>query len=116
MRHSGGIWICRLSAGAPLFPRQKLAKLRMIRHELLKMLVCPENQSSLNRASTELIAKLNHAIALGRLQNKAGQKLDKPLGDGLLREDERVLYPIVDDIPMMLVDEGILLDQPGLEP
>ena len=87
----------------------------MIRSELLKMLVCPENQSCLDSASSELIARLNRAIALGKLRNKAGEKLDKPLGGGLVRQDRCVLYPIVDDIPMMLVDEGILLDQPALE-
>jgi uncharacterized protein YbaR (Trm112 family) len=87
----------------------------MISSELLKMLVCPENQSSLDVAGKELIARLNRAIALGQLRNKAGQKLEKPLCGGLLRKDQNVLYPIMDDIPMMLVDEGILLDQPALE-
>jgi uncharacterized protein YbaR (Trm112 family) len=86
----------------------------MISAELLKILVCPENQSSLNVASTELLARLNRAIASGKLSNRAGQKVERPLGAGLLRQDERVLYPIVDEIPMLLVDEGILLDQPAL--
>lgn len=86
----------------------------MISAELLKILVCPENQSSLNVASTELLARLNRAIATGKLNNRAGQKVERPLGAGLLRQDERVLYPIVDEIPMLLVDEGILLDQPSL--
>jgi uncharacterized protein len=88
----------------------------MIRAELLKMLVCPENQSSLSIASSELIAKLNRAIALGQLQNRAGEKLKAPLEGGLLRADRDVLYPIMDDIPMLLVDEGIFLDQTALEP
>jgi uncharacterized protein YbaR (Trm112 family) len=86
----------------------------MISAELLKILVCPENQSSLIVASTELLARLNRAIASGELNNRAGQKVERPLGAGLLRQDERVLYPIVDEIPMLLVDEGILLDQPAL--
>ena len=88
----------------------------MISAELLKILVCPENQSSLNVASSELLARLNRAIASGKVNNRAGQKLERPLGGGLLRQDERVLYPIVDEIPMLLVDEGILLDQPALVP
>jgi uncharacterized protein YbaR (Trm112 family) len=86
----------------------------MIRSELLKMLVCPETQSSLSLASNELIARLNRAIALGQITNKAGQLLKKPLDGGLLRADQRVLYPIMDDIPMMLVDEGVSLDQAAL--
>jgi uncharacterized protein len=88
----------------------------MIRNELLKILVCPETQSSLSLASSELIATLNVAISRGQLKNKAGQKIDKPIGGGLVRADQTLLYPIVDEIPMMLVDEGIPLDQIGAKP
>ena len=86
----------------------------MIRSELLKILVCPENQSALTVASNELIVRVNRAIALGQLKNRADQTLARPLSGGLLRADRVVLYPIVDDIPMMLVDEGIPLDQAAL--
>ena len=88
----------------------------MIRNELLKILVCPETQSSLSLASSELIATLNVAISRGQLKNKAGQRIDKPIGGGLVRADQTLLYPIVDEIPMMLVDEGIPLDQIGSKP
>jgi uncharacterized protein YbaR (Trm112 family) len=87
----------------------------MIRGELLKILVCPENQSPLAVASNELIARLNAAIARRQLKNKADRTLERPLSGGLVRADQTVLYPIVDEIPMMLIDEGIPLDQPGLE-
>lgn len=95
--------------------RRKPLWAMMIRAELLKMLVCPETQTSLSVASNELIARLNREIALGRLKNKAGQKLKMPLEGGLLRADHCVLYPIVDDIPMMLVDEAIPLNPALLE-
>ena len=65
-------------------------------------------------ASNELMARINRAIAAGRLTNKAGRTVEKPLDGGLVRADKAVLYPIVDEIPMMLVDEGIPLDQPAL--
>ncbi len=87
----------------------------MIDSELLKILVCPESRSPLELASNELIAKLNRLIARGSLLNKAGQKLEKPIDGGLVRADKRVLYPIVDDIPMMLVDEAVPLDQAACE-
>ena len=86
----------------------------MIRAELLKILVCPEDQSSLSVASSELIARINGAIALGKLKNRADATLEKPLSGGLVRADQAVLYPIIDEIPMMLVDEGIPLDQAPL--
>ncbi len=86
----------------------------MIRNDILKMLVCPEDQSSLGLASKELIAQVNRAIALGQLHNRAGQKLEKVLSGGLLRADQSFLYPIVDEIPMLLVDEAIPMDQAAL--
>jgi uncharacterized protein len=86
----------------------------MIHSELLKMLVCPENQTPLSVASHELLGRVNGAIARGQLQNRAGQPLKKPLDGGLVRADQRLMYPIMDDIPMMLVDEAILLDQAAL--
>jgi uncharacterized protein len=100
----------------PLASRiEQLIREPMIRQELARILVCPENRTPLDFASKELIAKLNRAIAAGQLKNRAGQKIEKPLVGGLVRADRDVLYAVVDDIPMMLIDEGILLDQPGLE-
>lgn len=87
----------------------------MIRPELLKMLVCPENRTPLELASSELMAKINRAVASGRLTNKAGRKVEKSLDAGLVRADRAVLYPIVDEIPLMLVDEAIPLDQPAIQ-
>jgi uncharacterized protein YbaR (Trm112 family) len=85
----------------------------MIRTELLKILVCPENKSELTLASDDLVSRLNQAIAEGKLTNKSGTKVASRLDGGLVRADGAVLYPIVDEIPMMLIDEGIPLDQPA---
>ena len=86
----------------------------MIQAELLKLLVCPEDHSPLTVASSELIARINAAIARGELKNRAGEALGEPLDAGLVRADNRVLYAVIDEIPMMLVDAGIPLDQPAL--
>ena len=86
----------------------------MIRPELLKMLVCPETRGELTVAPADLIARLNQSIAAGQLTNKAGQRVERKFDGGLLRTDGSVLYPIVDDIPMLLVDEGIPLSQAAL--
>ena len=86
----------------------------MIRADLIKMLACPENQTTLSLASDELVTRLNRAIAAKMLKNRAGQTLEKNLNGALVREDNTLVYAIVDDIPMMLVDEAILLDQSAL--
>ena len=82
----------------------------MISKELLDILVCPENHTRLELADDRLIAYLNQAIEEGRLTNRGGEKIGTPLDGGLVRADGRVLYPIIDEIPVMLLDEAIELD------
>ena len=82
----------------------------MVSKELLEILVCPETRQPLTPASADLLAKLNAAISAGQLTNRAGQAVKQKLLSGLVRQDGKVLYAIVDDIPLMLVDESISLD------
>jgi uncharacterized protein len=81
----------------------------MITQELLAMLRCPEDHSRLTSADAHLVAHLNAAGASGRLTNRGGQKIEKPLDGALVRADGQVAYPIIDEIPILLVDEGIRL-------
>jgi uncharacterized protein len=83
----------------------------MIDKELLKILVCPESHSPLHLADAQLLAKINRAIAAARVQNRAGRIVEQPLQGGLVRQDNQLLYPITDDIPVLLIDEAIPLDQ-----
>lgn len=83
----------------------------MISKDLLEILVCPESHQTLSLAEGPLVAKVNAAIAKGTLRNKAGSRVEKAIEAGLIREDGAVLYPVLDDIPIMLVDEAISLDQ-----
>lgn len=87
----------------------------MLSAELLKVLVCPETHLELTLADSGLLARLNQAIAAGRLVNKAGQPVKQKLDGALVRKDGVLAYAVVDEIPMMLVDEGIPLDQPALK-
>ena len=83
----------------------------MIDKELLDILACPENHTPLEPADEQLLARLNRAIAERQIENRGGQPVKDPLQGGLVRQDKAILYPIVDDIPVLLVDEGIALDQ-----
>jgi uncharacterized protein YbaR (Trm112 family) len=79
--------------------------------DLLTFLVCPENRSPLTVADESLLGELNAAARAGLLKNRAGQTVEFPLEGALVRADRTVAYPVVDRIPLMLVDEGIPLSQ-----
>ncbi len=75
------------------------------------MLVCPETRTPLKLASGQLVAALNARVSQRVLTNRAGDVLEQPLDGGLLRQDGTMLYPIIDRIPVLLVDEAIPLEQ-----
>jgi uncharacterized protein len=81
-----------------------------ISQELLEILVCPETRQSLTMAAETLVAQLNARIAQGTLTNRAGNTITEAIDTGLVREDGCYLYPVRDDIPIMLIDEAIAID------
>jgi uncharacterized protein YbaR (Trm112 family) len=82
-----------------------------MQNKLLDRLVCPDDHSKLAFADSQLLARMNAAVARGRLKNRAGQTLDRPLEAALVRADAQLAYPVFDQIPRMLVDEAIPLVQ-----
>jgi uncharacterized protein YbaR (Trm112 family) len=84
----------------------------MIDSELLELLACPETKEPVAPASADLIQRVNDAIRAGRVTNRAGEAVSESIDGGLVRRDQRFLYPIRDDIPIMLVDEAIPLPPP----
>lgn len=82
----------------------------MIDKELLEILVCPENHSRLAVAGQGLVDRLNGLIASGTLKNRLGRRVERTMDGGLLRDDKAFLYPILDGIPVLLVDEAIPLE------
>lgn len=79
----------------------------MVDPELLKILVCPENKSDLTLIEGDTIEKANAAIERRALKNRAGAVIEEKIDAGLLRADKAYMYPIRDDIPIMLIDEAI---------
>ena len=77
----------------------------------LSILCCPETQQSLAVADGALLDRVNQGISRGILVN-VGQKLvPDQIEAGLVRADQKVIYPIRENIPVLLIEEGIALDQ-----
>lgn len=83
----------------------------MVDKVLLEILVCPEDKTPVREADAGLVDKINAAIKAGTLKNRAGDAVEKPIDGGLIREDGKYLYPVRDEIPVMLIDEAIALKQ-----
>jgi len=83
----------------------------MVDKDLLAILCCPETKQAVTLADSVLIGKINEAAARGGLKNKATKMVSEQMDGGLIRADHKILYPIREGIPVMLIEEGIPLDQ-----
>jgi uncharacterized protein YbaR (Trm112 family) len=79
--------------------------------ELLAILCCPETNQAVSLADESLIQKLNSAVVRGELMNVGKRPVSAVFDSGLIRADQKILYPIRDNIPVMLIEEGIPLEQ-----
>ena len=77
--------------------------------ELLEILVCPETRQPVRLASSDQLDAVNRRIRAGELRNRGGDPVKEPIQEGLVREDGKVLYPVDDGIPVMLVEQSIPL-------
>ena len=83
----------------------------MVDKELLDILCCPETKQDIELIEGDVIVKINARIKAGTLKNRAGEDIRDPIDSGLLREDRTYLYPIRQDIPIMLIDEAIPFEE-----
>lgn len=77
--------------------------------QLLDLLRCPETRQPLTVATPDLIARLNERIRAGQLHNRVGRPVSQPIDGGLVREDRKCLFPVREEIPILLIDESIPL-------
>ena len=85
--------------------------MKRVNPELVEILVCPGTKLNVDLAPAETVKKINLAIKENIVLNVDGQSVNDPLQDGLLREDDNIIYPVRDSIPVMLIGEGIPMEQ-----
>lgn len=75
--------------------------------KLLEILCCPVSKSPLTLLGQDKLEKLNSAINAGEVLYVGGEKVGEPLQEALISADGKVIYPVQDDIPVLLEENGI---------
>ena len=78
---------------------------------LLNILRCPVTHKGLSLARRETLGRVNAAIQQGRVCKHDGTALAEPLAEALVTDDEKLLYPILGGIPVLLEGESVRVDQ-----
>lgn len=76
-------------------------------------LVCPKTHLPLESASGELLERLRGLQERGELTTIDGQALDSPLSGAWVRIDGALLYPVIDGIARMVIEDAIALEGEG---
>ncbi|MCH8922676.1 MAG: Trm112 family protein [Planctomycetes bacterium] len=85
----------------------------MIDDKFLAMLVCPIDHRPLHVAAASLLALLNERVAAGSLRSQSGSAVKGVLNGALINEPGTIAYLVIDDIPNMVAEDSIPLDQVG---
>jgi uncharacterized protein YbaR (Trm112 family) len=80
----------------------------MIDKDFLALLVCPTTRQPLREASAAELAAVNQRIQRGDTKNRGGAVVSAPWAAALATTDGKALYPIQDDIPILLSSEAIV--------
>jgi len=78
---------------------------------LLTILRCPVTHKGLSVAKRDTLARVNAAIRAGAVSNRDGTVLAEPLDEALVTDDDKLVYPVANGIPVLLEGESISLDQ-----
>jgi uncharacterized protein YbaR (Trm112 family) len=78
---------------------------------LLDIVCCPATHLPLKLMPESTLARLNDRIGAGRLRFRDDTPVTEPLVQALMTADERLAYPVRDDIPLLLEEQAILLAQ-----
>ena len=79
--------------------------------KILKLICCPSSKKQLKILNEEGLANLNQAISAGLIKNNQGKILKDEIEQALITEDYELAYIVRDDIPVLLENESIKMNQ-----
>ena len=77
--------------------------------EMPNIICCPETHQPFHMADANVISDLNQKIKAGQLKTRARKPVSEAIDAGFIREDRKFLYPVRNNIPVLLIDESIPL-------
>ena len=77
--------------------------------DLVEILVCPETKQTVRLATAAELSSVNEKIRAGTLRSRGGEPVKTELTEALIRADGKILYPVDDGIPVMLVEDSVEL-------
>ena len=77
----------------------------------MTILRCPVSHKGLSELKKDKLARVNAAIAAGKIKNQEGSSLQQPLSEALVTDDGKRIYPVDDGIPVLLENEAISMEQ-----
>lgn len=75
--------------------------------KLLEILCCPVSKVPIVPLPKDRLDRLNAAITAGEVRYTNGDPVETTLEQGLITKDDKTIYRIDDDIPVMLEEKGI---------
>lgn len=78
--------------------------------DLLEILCCPESKQELRLADPAELASLNASIARGEVREVSGKTVSENVSELLVRKDGARGYAVRGGIPILLVEDGLLLE------
>jgi uncharacterized protein YbaR (Trm112 family) len=77
--------------------------------KLLDLLVCPATRQPLALLDRPGLEALNASIAAGGVRRVDDSPQTEPVREALITRDRKTLYRIDDGIPVLLIEEGIVV-------
>ena len=79
----------------------------IIEPKLLNTLVCPVTRLPVSILDDTRLGKLNELIQAGNVMSIGGEVISDPIEAGLITENGTTIYPVENNIPIMLEDRSI---------